>query len=38
MYSAEYEEHKDMMTQEITPVKTWEEYNLTILKVNLNPL
>ena len=27
-----------MMTQETKPVKTWGEFNLTILKVNLNPL
>ena len=27
-----------MMTQETTPVKTWGGFNLTILKVNLNPL
>ena len=38
MSSAEYKEHKDMMTQETTPVKTWEGFNLAILKVNLNPL
>ena len=27
-----------MITQEIKQVKTWEWFNLTILKVNLNPL
>ena len=27
-----------MITQEIKPVKTWERFNLAILKVNLNPL
>ena len=27
-----------MMTQETTSVKTWEGFNLAILKVNLNPL
>ena len=27
-----------MITQETKPVKTWEWFNLTILKVNLNPL
>ena len=27
-----------MMTQETKPVKTWGEFNLAILKVNLNPL
>ena len=27
-----------MITQEIKPVKTWRGFNLTILKVNLNPL
>ena len=27
-----------MITQEIKPVKTWEGFNLAILKVNLNPL
>ena len=27
-----------MITQETKPVKTWGEFNLTILKVNLNPL
>ena len=30
--------HKDMITQETKPVKTWGEFNLTILNVNLNPL
>ena len=34
MSSAEYKEHKDMMTQETTPVKTWGGFNLAILKVN----
>ena len=34
MYSAEYKEHKNMMTQETTLVKTWEGFNLAILKVN----
>ena len=29
---------QDMITQEIKPVKTWGRFNLTILKVNLNPL
>ena len=38
MYSAENKEHKNMMTQEIKPVKTWEGFNLVILKVNLNSL
>ena len=38
MESMEYKEHKDMMTQETTPVKTWGGFNLAILKVNLNPL
>ena len=38
MYSAEYKEYKVMMTQETTPVKTWREFNLTILKENMNPL
>ena len=28
----------DMITQETKPVKTWGGFNLTILKVNLNPL
>ena len=37
MQSVEYKEHKDMMTQETTPVKTWGGFNLTILKVNINP-
>ena len=27
-----------MITQETKPVKTWEGFNLSILKVNLNPL
>ena len=27
-----------MITQETKPVKTWGKFNLTILKVNLNPL
>ena len=27
-----------MITQETKPVKTWGEFNLAILKVNLNPL
>ena len=27
-----------MITQETKPVKTWGGFNLTILKVNLNPL
>ena len=27
-----------MITQEIKPVKTWGEFNLAILEVNLNPL
>ena len=27
-----------MITQETKPVKTWEGFNLAILKVNLNPL
>ena len=34
MQSAEYKEHKDMMTQEIKLVKTWGGFNLAILKVN----
>ena len=34
MKSAEYKEHKDMMTQETKPVKTWGGFNLPILKVN----
>ena len=27
-----------MITQETKPVKTWEGFNLSILKLNLNPL
>ena len=38
MLSVEYKKHKDMMAQEITPVKIWGGFNLTILKVILNPL
>ena len=38
MYSVEYKEHKNMITQLTILVKTWEEFNLAILKVNLNPL
>ena len=38
MYSVEYKEHKVMMTQETTLVKTWGGFNLAILKVDLNPL
>ena len=34
----ENKEYKDMITQETTPVKIWGGFNLTILKVNLNPL
>ena len=30
----ENKEHKDMMTQETKPVKTWGGFNLAILKVN----
>ena len=29
---------KDMISQETKSVKTWGEFDLTILKVNLNPL
>ena len=35
--SGKYITH-DMITQEIKPVKTWGGFDLTILKVNLNPL
>ena len=38
MKSAEYKEHKDMMTQETTLVKTWGGFNLAIPKVKLNQL
>ena len=34
----ENKEYKDMITQETIPVKIWGGFNLTILKVNLNPL
>ena len=36
--SEKIKKYNDMITQETKPVKTWEGYNLAILKVNLNPL
>ena len=38
MHSRKDKSHNDMITQETKLVKTWGGFNVTILKINLNPL